>query len=108
VLILPENVTLTSGNNETYVGTINAGSDITVAWMVIFKDSATYNLQVRASGLDSTNNPCFASQSVTVMVGEQLSPISNTVFWALFAALLLTGAVAIAFLVLRKPKGPKP
>jgi hypothetical protein len=107
VLILPDEA-VASTKNETLIGTINGGTSASVSWTVVFKRNGTYNLQVRASGFDSNNSSCTASQSITIAVGASIQRPQ----WILYTVLVSVGMIFLAItasvLVLRKSKRAKP
>ena len=106
VLILPKGATVTSGNDQAFIGTMNGGTSTTVSWTVVFEKNGTYTLQVRVSGYDSNSSPCPASQSTTITVGEGSPP--PTPFDALYAVLIAIGIILVVILasalMLRKHK----
>lgn len=104
VLILPDGVSATSGNNPTLIGNMNGGTSTKVTWTVVFEKDGTHTLQVQASGYDSNGNPCFASKSTIVTVGEVASPSPPLIpYEALMAiGILLVVVLGGAFVLLRR------
>jgi hypothetical protein len=107
-LMLPEGTTVTSGNNQVYIGNMSGGTSTTASWFVTFQKNGTYVLQVNASGYDSYDNPCTVSQSTIITVSKG-SP--NLVPFDAFYLFLITACiatvVALTALVLRKRRKMK-
>lgn len=75
VLELPDGAKVTSGNNPTLIGNMNGGTSTKVTWTITFETNGSHTIQVRASGYDSNGDPCFASKSAIVNVGELSPPL---------------------------------
>jgi len=101
VLILPEGVTVTSGNNPAFIGDMSGGASTTVTWIVVFEKNGTHTLQVRASGYDSSGNPCSVSKSTVVIVDGVYPPFVP--FEILIAlGILLAGVLAGVFVLWKR------
>lgn len=109
VLILPKGATVTSGDDQGFIGNMNGGTSTTVSWTVMFEKNGTYTLQVHVSGYDSNGSPCTASQSTTIVVGE--GSTQPTPFGTIYAVLIAIGTIIIVILasalMLRKHKKVK-
>jgi len=101
VLTVPDGAVVTSDDNQKCIGNMMGGSSSTVTWNVMFERNGTFTLRVRASGYDSSGNPCSASRSTTVLVGE-FSPPSVLFEVLVTVGILLVGILAGAFLLWRR------
>lgn len=110
VLILPDTVYSTSGDNELFIGSIRDGASSVASWVVVFEKNGTYELQVRVSGYDSDNNPCTIARSTTILVGESASsylPFDIPILILVSVIIILMAVLVVALIIRRYKHAPR-
>jgi len=104
VLILPDGVTLVSGNNPSFIGTMDEESFAVASWTVVFQKNVTYILQVQASGYDSAGLPCNVSKSTKIAVGLSSSSFDIRYVILTTTDMIILGALCGVLIFVRRKR----
>ncbi|UCD96397.1 MAG: hypothetical protein JSV35_07905 [Candidatus Bathyarchaeota archaeon] len=104
MLLLPENVSLASDRNETWVGTLYGGSSTMVDWDVVFTQNGTYRLSVLVSGLLDGEHESETTRRTAIIIGDEdpFTMFGSYLRLSIIAACV--SLVAVGFYLIRRMK----
>jgi hypothetical protein len=103
VLLLPENASLISDRNETWIGTLYGGSSTKVGWDVVFTQNGTYRLSVAVSGLLDGEHESEFTRTTSITIGDEPFTIFSS-YLRLSIIAACVSFVAVGYFLIKRAK----